>query len=108
MKAALKSMILVCTTWALLLGGALAPGAARAEEAGTSCRALYVAKLRVARDAAARGDQKSALAGLEEAQDVLRSCTEGPSTPGGKREDEASAKELGRVSQPIESTLPAA
>lgn len=99
--------VLGFATWALLLGGALAAGAARAEDAGTSCRARYVAKLRVARDAAARGDQKSALAGLEEAQDVLRSCTEDPSAPDGVREDEASAKVLGRVSQPIESTLPA-
>ena len=77
----------------------LFPSEGVAEGAPPSCRALYVARLQMAREAASNGDQQAALARLEEAQEILRVCTEDPTSPGGARRDEAPAHVLGRASE---------
>lgn len=77
----------------------LVPGEGVAEGAPPSCRALYVARLQLAREAASNGDQQAVVARLEEAQEILRLCTEDPTSPGGARRDEAPAHVLGRASE---------
>ena len=103
MGATRRSRVLGFAVCALLLAADSPSRATDTEEAGASCRALYLTKLRAARDAAARGDQDRALENLEEAEAVLRACTGDPSTPGGAREDDGPAHVLGRAGSPSEA-----
>jgi len=99
-------MILALAASAVAIGAPLSALAEAPTVRGASCRALYLTKLREARDAAARGDQKTALASLEEAQSMLRLCTEDPSAAGGGAEAEAHV--LGRTELRATNEAPAA
>ena len=112
MKASRRSSAMAFATAAFLLGGSLFVGPAHADgkaknEETLSCRAIYVAKLRLARAAAARGDQKGVVDGLEQAQDVLRFCTDDPRAPGGAGQNQAPAHVIGRADDSGDGALAA-
>lgn len=76
-----------------------APVRAQASDGSRSgCGQMYVKTLHAARDAAARGDQKEAVARLEEARDILALCRNGGTGPPGSSEaPDAPVHVLGRA-----------
>ncbi len=92
MKRSMPTLLLIgCIAFARTSSAHPDEGAA----SGGACNRLYVKVLLAARDAAARGDQRTAVARLKEARDVLALCRDGD--PGSAETTEQPVHVLGRA-----------